>query len=388
MMEGQARADLRHDIAANGLLEPIVLFEDKVLDGRNRYREGSAVGALLRFEQYQGDDPAAYVFSRNIARRHLTEGQRALAAAKLSTMRRGSNQHSPIGATSQARAAELLNVSKRSVERAAVVRDRAVPGLVTAVERGHISVSTAADIAREPAVRQQAILAELCDADGLPTPEGMKALAPIMRRVQAAKVAQKKTRRTEREAELGAKQQALPDKRYGVIYADPEWQFETFDPDTGAERSASNHYPTSPLEVIKARDIPSISAADAVLFLCATVPMLPQALEVMVAWGFTYKSSAVWVKDRAGTGYWFRNRHELLLVGTRGNIPAPAMGTQRDSVIEAPTGRHSEKPAAFYELIESYYPTLPKIELNARTARLGWDRWGNEAPAGDDGAQQ
>jgi N6-adenosine-specific RNA methylase IME4 len=107
--------------------------------------------------------------------------------------------------------------------------------------------------------------------------------------------------------------------------------------------------------------------------------MLPQALEVMEAWGFKYVSGCVWVKDRVGTGYWFRNRHELLLVGRKGNIPAPAAGTQWSSVIEAPVGEHSEKPERVLEMIEAYYPTLPKIELNRRgPARAGWDAWGNE----------
>jgi N6-adenosine-specific RNA methylase IME4 len=98
---------------------------------------------------------------------------------------------------------------------------------------------------------------------------------------------------------------------------------------------------------------------------------------------FTYKTCAVWSKDRIGTGYWFRNKHEILLVGTRGKVPAPAMGTQWPSLILAPLGRHSEKPEAFGEMIESYFPTLPKIELHARgvVSRPGWDVWGLEAPA-------
>ena len=127
----------------------------------------------------------------------------------------------------------------------------------------------------------------------------------------------------------------------------------------------------------------SIAAADCVLFLWATAPMLPQAIEVMEAWGFTYKTCAVWSKDRIGTGYWFRNKHEILLVGTRGHVPAPAMGTQWSSLILAPVGRHSEKPEAFCEMIESYFPTLPKIELHARgvVSRPGWDVWGLEAPS-------
>ena len=73
-----------------------------------------------------------------------------------------------------------------------------------------------------------------------------------------------------------------------------------------------------------------------------------------------------------------------MLVGVKGDIPCPAPGTQWDSVLQAPTSfaqrAHSEKPAIFYELIEAYFPTLPKIELNARERRAGWDAWGNEAP--------
>lgn len=190
----------------------------------------------------------------------------------------------------------------------------------------------------------------------------------------------KKERRAERERDLAAKQSALPEKRYGVIYADPEWRFEVYSRDTGLDRAADNHYPTSETDAICARPVNDIAADDCVLFLWATVPMLPDALKVMGAWGFTYKSHCIWAKDRIGTGYWFRNQHELLLVGTKGNVPAPAMGTQIESLVDAPVERHSEKPAKFYELIEDYFPNLPKIELNARAERPGWDAWGYEAP--------
>ena len=191
----------------------------------------------------------------------------------------------------------------------------------------------------------------------------------------------KAERRAQREAELAARQTALPDKRYGVIYADPEWRFEVYSRDTGMDRAADNHYPTSGTDAICARPVGDIAADDCVLFLWATVPMLPDALKVMAAWGFDYKSHCIWTKDKLGTGYWFRNAHELLLVGTRGKIPAPAMGTQWASTVEAAVGKHSAKPDRFYELIEEYFPTLPKIELNARNARPGWDSWGYEAPA-------
>jgi N6-adenosine-specific RNA methylase IME4 len=204
---------------------------------------------------------------------------------------------------------------------------------------------------------------------------------PEMQRRDITNVIQR-DRRQAREAELGTRQRALPDRRYGVIVADPEWRFEPYSRETGMAYAADNHYPTSELEVIKARPVPDIAADDCSLWLWATVPMLPQALEVMVAWGFTYKSSMTWVKDRAGTGYWFRNQHELLLLGTRGNVPAPAMGSQWSSVITAPVGEHSAKPETFLEMIEGYFPNLPKIELNRRgEPRPGWDAWGFEAEA-------
>jgi N6-adenosine-specific RNA methylase IME4 len=203
----------------------------------------------------------------------------------------------------------------------------------------------------------------------------------------AERHAAKKQKREAREAALANKLLALPQKKYAVIVADPEWQFE-FWPEKGlTNSSADNHYRTSALDKIKARDVPSIAADDCVLFLWATVPMLPHALEVMAAWGFAYKSLLVWVKNKAGTGYWFRNKNELLLVGTKGNIPAPADGTQSDSVLIADVGKHSAKPEQALEIIERYYPNVPKIELNRRGApRPGWDAWGDEVEANNEAA--
>jgi N6-adenosine-specific RNA methylase IME4 len=191
----------------------------------------------------------------------------------------------------------------------------------------------------------------------------------------------KRERRAARERELAAAtleaSRELGRELYAVILADPAWSFRVYNEITGQDRGAVNHYPTMTLDEIKALPIPA--AKDAVLFLWATVPMLPHALETMVAWGFTYKSSFTWVKDKRGLGFWSRNRHELLLVGTRGSIPCPAPGEQFDSVIEAPRGRHSEKPVIVREMIAQMFPNLPKLEMFARGQRVdGWDFWGNE----------
>jgi N6-adenosine-specific RNA methylase IME4 len=106
-------------------------------------------------------------------------------------------------------------------------------------------------------------------------------------------------------------------------------------------------------------------------------------LEVMKAWGFDYKTHFVWAKNRPGTGYWNRNKHEVLLLGTKGDVPAPAPGTQPESLIKSSVGAHSRKPRVFYQLIERYFPNLPKIELFARAHRQGWDAWGLETPQSD-----
>jgi N6-adenosine-specific RNA methylase IME4 len=226
------------------------------------------------------------------------------------------------------------------------------------------------------------IAAALPDAEAIPLlqwceqgPDGQRSAEELRARI-------KQIRRAEKEAELGARQAALPaDKRYGVIYADPPWRFEPYtyhcESGLGLDRAADNHYPTMETLSIAQMSVPA--APDCVLFLWATVPMLPQALEVMTLWGFEYRSACVWAKDRIGTGYWFRNNAELLLVGVRGQVPAPAPGEQYASLIEAKVGEHSAKPAAFAEMIEEMFPTLPRLELFARAPRLGWDVWGNEA---------
>jgi hypothetical protein len=159
LIEGDEFDSLVADIKANGLIEDIVLFEGMILDGRNRYRACLKAGvapAPINGDKWI-DDPAAYVVSMNVARRHLSESQRAMVASKLATLKQGGNQHSeglPIG-----RSSELLNVGERTVARAREVLNHGAPELVTAVERGDVSVSAAADVATLPTAEQAEIVA-------------------------------------------------------------------------------------------------------------------------------------------------------------------------------------------------------------------------------------
>jgi N6-adenosine-specific RNA methylase IME4/uncharacterized ParB-like nuclease family protein len=198
----------------------------------------------------------------------------------------------------------------------------------------------------------------------------------------SAKQALKKERRAAKETALASATAAaaarLGRAQYGVIYADPPWRYEPWDRTSGMDRAADNHYPTMTLEqlVCLRADLPA--ARDCVLFLWATTPMLADAIALLDAWGFDYRSHLVWAKDKTGTGYWARNQHELLLIAVKGDVPPPAPGMQPSSLITAPRGRHSEKPAIFAELIAEMFPALPRVELFARATRDGWASWGNE----------
>jgi len=170
-------------------------------------------------------------------------------------------------------------------------------------------------------------------------------------------------------------------QRYSVLLADPPWRYEY--PPIGSEnRRPERHYPTMGLDEICALPIADIIADDAICFIWATSPMLMECGQVLAAWGFQYRASAIWDKGVPGLGYHFRNQHELLLVGKRGEVPAPLAGTQPPSIFREPRREHSQKPDCVPEMIERIYPRLAKIELFRRgPARPGWDAWGNQAEA-------
>lgn len=163
LMKNDQFMALVSDIRENGLLEPIVLYEGKILDGRNRYT--ACVNAMVepRFEEYQGTDPLRYVISKNLSRRHLDASQRAMVAGRLANMpaHRPLNKSAnlPGSFVSQPQAAEQLNVSERSVRSARQVIDDGVPELAEAVDSGELPVSVAAAIATLPEETQKQIIA-------------------------------------------------------------------------------------------------------------------------------------------------------------------------------------------------------------------------------------
>lgn len=168
--------------------------------------------------------------------------------------------------------------------------------------------------------------------------------------------------------------------KYNIIYADPPWRYRK---NTG-HGVAENHYQTMHLKDICNLPVHLISSEDSILFLWATFPMLKEALQVMAAWGFTYKTTAfVWVKQNKsskgfffGLGYWTRSNAEICLLGVKGR--PQRVSKKVHQIIVSPIEGHSKKPDIVRAKITELMGDLPRIELFARQTSVGWDVWGNE----------
>jgi N6-adenosine-specific RNA methylase IME4 len=171
-------------------------------------------------------------------------------------------------------------------------------------------------------------------------------------------------------------------KKYNVIYADPPWRYEQ----KGLQGAAENHYPTMSIDDMCALPVGNLAAKDCMLFLWTTFPMLPEALKLINAWGFQYKTVAfVWLKQNRkskswfyGLGFWTRGNAEVCLLGKKGKPKRHSASIHQ--FIISPIEEHSKKPDETRDRIVALMGDVPRIELFARQKTEGWDVWGNEAP--------
>lgn len=167
---------------------------------------------------------------------------------------------------------------------------------------------------------------------------------------------------------------------FNILYVDPPWSYRNKKTGGSHTSGAVQQYPVLTTEELAELPVQKILQKDAVCFLWATIPMLPDGLQVLSSWGFKYKTSILWHKTgRLGTGYWFRGEAELLLFGTRGKVPA--FRSSLRNVVSHPVLKHSEKPEVFRELIETATSKMPerkRVELFARKETPNWRSIGNE----------
>ena len=194
--------------------------------------------------------------------------------------------------------------------------------------------------------------------------------------IQQEKRDERRVERIEKLIEISSNNKPLEGiGKFPVLLCDPPWQYDFPISDS---RRIENQYPTMSIDEICNLPVSEICTDDAIIFLWSPPSFIHKGLRVLSTWGFDFRTTMVWVKPSIGPGQWVRQRHELILIGVKGNIPTPRGEDKPDSVIEAPREEHSKKPDIVYDIIEKMYPELPKIELFCRKPRNGWAAWGNE----------
>jgi len=167
---------------------------------------------------------------------------------------------------------------------------------------------------------------------------------------------------------------------FDFIMADPPWNYRMYS-EAGEGKSPQAHYRTMSIDEIKRLPVMDLATTNSLLWLWAVNPMIPQALDVMASWGFTFKTAGTWLKTTKhgkinfGTGYILRGSNEPFLIGTRGS---PRTAKNVRSGFTGLIRSHSEKPQEAFQSAERLMPKATRIELFSRTNRAGWSTWGDE----------
>jgi N6-adenosine-specific RNA methylase IME4 len=317
---------------------PIVLFDNKILDGRNRQLAADTIGVLPRYVEYEGTDSEAleFVIRCNLHRRHLNESQRAMVGARLATMRSGDRTDIEpclnLSKVSQPEAASLLNVSRSTVQFAKQVIERGTPELIAAVERGEIAVSRAIQEIKR---------------------------AEVITRLES--VEQQEVKATE-----GV---------YDVVVIDPPWDTKKIERDV-APNQVEFEYPTMTDEEIKELDLPL--ADECHVWLWTTHKKLPIAFDLLDRWGLKYVCAFTWHKPGGFQPFGLPQYNcEFALYARRGT-PIFTETKRFNVCFEAPRGAHSEKPEEFYEMVRRVTAGR-RLDMFNRRQIAGFDGWGNEA---------
>ena len=179
---------------------------------------------------------------------------------------------------------------------------------------------------------------------------------------------------------------ALTGKKYATILADPPWQFINKTGKVAPEHKRLSRYETLPLDEIKSLPVSSVLEDRAHLYLWVPNALLREGLDVMDAWGFTYKTNIIWHKvrkdggpDGRGVGFYFRNTTEIILFGIKGKgARTLAPGRSQVNIMRTQKREHSRKPDELFDIIKAC-SWGPYLELFARGSQPGWAAWGNQA---------
>lgn len=285
--------------------------------------------------------------------------------------------------------ARRCGVSPEFVRQREHLRPKDAEGQAKKVTRNGKTFTQAAKKPKEPPAPDPAALALIRDTPAGDDPKQYDQLAalPEDRQLEAAGLIHAGEARSVGEAQKMLNRQELdsaplPDGKFNVIYADPAWEYDN----NGFRASAEKKYPTMTVEQIKALPVADLAADRCVIFMWGTVPLAREALAVLDAWGFEYKSKFAWVKNTVVSGFYNLGQYEELYIATRGIHVVPV--TRRKNVFDSEAREHSRKPDEVIEMIEEMYPEFKaRLELFARVTRPGWVSWGNQTDMFSEAAQ-
>lgn len=354
---------LEKNILAEGIRENIIVWNDIIIDGHNRYEIAQKNGIeykTIEKEFASRENAIEWIILNQLGRRNISNYTRSLLALKFKSMFEGKAKGKQIeagGAVPQKSAkpsidtrqelAKLAGVSHDTIAKVQKIEATASKELKGKIENGDLSINQAYQKIRQ----------------------------------------EEKVKNVEKKVNEAKNNSASfvdihnTNKKYNIIYADPAWKYTDWD---NGLRNPKNHYQTMTIEDICNLPVKDIAADSCILFLWTTYPLLQESFKVLEAWGFTYKTAGfIWVKKNKsnegnffGCGNWTRANSEICLIALKGNVTR--LNADISQIIESPIEEHSKKPDEVRNLITRLVGELPRIELFSRKAVNGWDCWGNE----------
>lgn len=357
---------LETNLVADGCRDPLVTWRDVLIDGHNRHEICERLRIKYRTVARDGFasrvEVMIWILDNQFGRRNLNDWQRAgLGVRKKQLLTREQLRERAKKGRARGGDATPEQIAARKERLSATVADKrskkdSRKTVAKAAKVSERKIRTVEQIAKQrPEALEQII-------------SGEKTLLDIkaeIRREEKAEVVER----------IRNEPQPLPEGPYRVIVADPPWPYGSRGEDP--THRARNPYPDMTLDEIHALPVAARATDDAVLWLWTTNAFMRDAFTVLDKWGFEQKTILTWVKDQMGTGDWLRGQTEHCLMAIKGR-PVVTL-TNQTTVLIANRGRHSEKPAEFYALVESLCPGA-RLEIFARTRRDGWEVWGGEVP--------
>lgn len=350
--------NLKNDIIVNGYDKtfPVYLYEDKIIDGWNRYKVCKELNIEPNFKEFKGNKKEAVVFIlRTNNRRDLTPYQRSIIALEYAPYfieKAKEKQKEGGGAVRQKsdkavidtkkELSKIGNVSHDTIARVKKIQEKATEEIKAKLSTGEVSINAAYKEIKKEEKKEERI----------------NIIKEQIKDIESGKVTELKG-------------------LYNVISIDPAWNYEGENKNITSYdangRRVANPYPEMSTQEIKNIKLPLLN--DSVVFLWTTHKFLPDAFDILKNWNLDYKATLVWNKEKIGMGAWFRMQCEFCLVGIKGK-PYWDNTTYRD-IINEPRRQHSRKPDAFFDMVDKI--TLGrKLEYFSREKREGWDVFGND----------